>query len=394
MLNDTQIKHAKSKDRQYRLSDGNGLNILITPKGKKTWVYRYRFNGKENTATLGHYPAVSLLEARLKRAEARELLVQGIDPNAHHKQQKISSSISIGSSFNDMFNQWFELNKESWKPNYQQDLIKRSKKHLSPYIGNRNVSEITSQEMLGVFKVIESAGTIDTLHKVKGCASRVFRYCVGLGIIEHDPTRDLPNEIFKRKKVTHLAHITDPQAIGGLLRMIDEYQGTYQIENALKIAPYLFLRPGELAGLEWNEVDLKDKLIRINAKRMKMKTTHLVPLCPQVISLLENLKNIKTGSNFVFPSLRSSTRHISPESLRAGLRRMGISNEEMTTHGFRHMASTRLYELGYKGDVIERQLAHGERNKIKAAYNHAEHLKERRIMMNEWADYLDKLKNT
>jgi integrase len=246
--------------------------------------------------------------------------------------------------------------------------------------------------MLGVFKVIESAGTIDTLHKVKGCASRVFRYCVGLGIIEHDPTRDLPNEIFKRKKVTHLAHITDPQAIGGLLRMIDKYQGTYQIENALKIAPYLFLRPGELAGLEWNEVDLKDKLIRINAKRMKMKTTHLVPLCPQVISLLESLKNIKTGSDFVFPSLRSSTRHISPESLRAGLRRMGLSNEEMTTHGFRHMASTRLYELGYKGDVIERQLAHGERNKIKAAYNHAEHLEDRRVMMNEWADYLDKLK--
>ena len=394
MLNDTQIKHAKPKDRQYRLSDGNGLNILITPKGKKTWVYRYRFNGKENTATLGHYPSVSLLEARLKRAEARELLVQGIDPNAHYKQQKISSSISIGSSFNDMFNQWFELNKESWKPNYQQDLIKRSKKHLSPYIGNRNVSEITSQEMLGVFKIIESAGTIDTLHKVKGCASRVFRYCVGLGIIEHDPTRDLPNEIFKRKKVTHLAHITDPKEIGGLLRMIDEYQGTYQIENALKMAPYLFLRPGELAGLEWNEVDLKDKLIRINAKRMKMKTTHLVPLCPQVMSLLENLKNIKTGSGFVFPSLRSNARHISPESLRAGLRRMGISNEEMTTHGFRHMASTRLYELGYKGDVIERQLAHGERNKIKAAYNHAEHLEDRRVMMNEWANYLDNLKNS
>ncbi len=393
MLNDTKIKHAKPKEKQYRLSDGNGLNILITPKGKKTWVYRYRFNGKENTATFGHYPAVPLLEARLKRAEARELLVQGKDPNAYHKQQKISSSISLGSSFNDMFNQWFELNKESWKPNYQQDLIKRSKKHLSPYIGNRNVSEITSQEMLRVFKIIESAGTIDTLHKVKSCASRVFRYCVGLGIIEHDPTRDLPNEIFKRKKVTHLAHITDPKEIGGLLRMIDEYQGTYQIENALKIAPYLFLRPGELAGLEWNEVDLKDKLIRINAKRMKMKTTHLVPLCPQVISLLENLKNIKTGSNFVFPSLRSSTRHISPESLRAGLRRMGISNEEMTTHGFRHMASTRLYELGYKGDVIERQLAHGERNKIKAAYNHAEHLEDRRVMMNEWANYLDKLKN-
>ncbi len=392
MLNNTQIKHAKPKGRQYRLSDGNGLNILITPKGKKTWVYRYRFNGKENTATLGHYPAVPLQEARLKRAEARELLNQGIDPNAHHKQQKVRSSIAIGSTFNDMFNQWFELNKESWKPNYQQDLIKRSKKHLFPYIGNKQVGIITTQDMIEIFMIINNAGTIDTLHKVKGCASRVFRYCVALGMIDHDPTSSISNELFKRKKVTHLAHITDPKEIGGLLRMIDEYHGTYQIENALKIAPYVFLRPSELAGLEWNEVDFNDKLIRINAKRMKMKTTHLVPLCPQVISLLESLKNIKTGSDFVFPSLRTNTRHISPESLRAGLRRMGLSNDEMTTHGFRHMASTRLYELGYKGDVIERQLAHGERNKIKAAYNHAEHLEDRRVMMNEWADYLDKLK--
>jgi len=394
MLNNTQVKHAKPRDRQYRLSDGNGLNILITPKGKKTWIYRYRYNDKENTATLGHFPKVSLLEARLKRAEARELLNQGIDPNSHSKQQQNTSNTTTGGSFNEMFYQWFELNKDSWKENYQQDLIKRSKKHLFPYIGTRSVGEISTQEMLGVLRVIQSAGTIDTLHKVKGCASRVFRYCVGLGLIENDPTRDLPNDIFKRKKVTHLAHITEPRKIASLLRMIDGYQGSYQIEAALKIAPYVFLRPGELAGLEWNEIDFNDELIRINSKRMKMKTTHLVPLCPQVIEILKGVRMIKTGSDFVFPSLRSNKRHISPESLRAGLRRMGLTNEEMTTHGFRHMASTRLYELGYKGDVIERQLAHGERNKIKAAYNHAEYLGDRRIMMNEWADYLDDLKNS
>ncbi len=392
MLNDTQVKHAKPKDKKYRLGDGNGLNLIITPNGKKTWVYRYRFNGKENTATFGQYPDTPLLKARQKHTEARKLLKEGVDPNAHKKQEKIKSSLSMGSTFEEMFLQWFESNKDSWKENYQHDVLTRSKRHLFPYIGNRHVGDITAQEMLSVFKIIESAGTIDTLHKVKGNASRVFRFCVGIGMIGHDPTRDLPSEIFKRKKVKHLAHISDPKEIGGLLRMLDEYKGSYQIENALKIAPYVFLRPAELAGLEWSEVDFDDKLIRINANRMKMKTTHLVPLAPQVIAILEKVRSIKTNSKYVFPSPITGSRHISPESLRAGLRRMGLTNEEMTTHGFRHMASTRLYELGYKGDIIERQLAHGERNKIKAAYNHAEHLEDRRIMMNEWADYLDELR--
>ncbi len=392
MLNDTQVKYAKPKDKKYRLGDGNGLNLIITPNGKKTWVYRYRFNGKENSATFGQYPDVSLFEARQKHSEAKKFLKEGIDPNVHKKQEKIKFSIAMGSTFKEMFLQWFEHSKDAWKENYQHDVLTRSKKHLFPYIGNRHVGDITAQEMLGIFKIIESAGTIDTLHKVKGNASRVFRFCVGIGMIEHDPTRDLPSEIFKRKKVKHLAHISDPKEIGGLLRMLDKYKGSYQIENALKMAPYVFLRPSELAGLEWTEIDFNDKLIRINANRMKMKTTHLIPLAPQVLSILERVSSIKTNSKYVFPSPITGSRHISPESLRAGLRRMGLTNEEMTTHGFRHMASTRLYELGYKSDVIERQLAHGERNKIKAAYNHAEHLEDRRIMMNEWADYLDGLR--
>jgi integrase len=243
------------------------------------------------------------------------------------------------------------------------------------------------------FKIIENAGTIDTLYKVKGVASRVFRFCVGLGIIEHDPTRDLPSDIFKKRKVSNYAHISDPKEIGGLLRMIDQYKGTYQVRTALKIAPYVFLRPLELAELKWSEVDFKDKLIRIDAERMKMGKTHLVPLSNQVIKLLENIKNIETGSIYIFPSPKNSKSHISPESLRAGLRRMGFSNDEMTTHGFRHMASTRLHELGFNGDVIERQLAHGEPNKIKATYNHAQHLDKRKIMMSEWANYLDRLRD-
>jgi integrase len=303
------------------------------------------------------------------------------------------SSFDSGSpTFKEIFLQWFDNNKDNWKPNYQNDIIKRCDRHIFPYIGEKSINGIDPQEMIKVFKIIESAGTIDTLNKVKGCASRVFRYAVGIGVINSNPIRDISTDIFKKKKVKHLAHITDPKEIGAMLRMISEYKGSYQVENALKIAPYVFLRPGELAGLTWNEVDLNDNLIRINANRMKMNRTHLVPLCPQVISLLKSIKHIKTGSEFVFPSLRSSSRHISPESLRAGLRRLGLTNDEMTTHGFRHMASTRLYELGFRGEVIERQLAHSERNKIKAAYNHAEYLDERKDMMNKYANYLDSLR--
>ena len=400
MLTDTKIKTLKPKEKRFRIADSNGLVLEVKPNGAKYWRYRYRFGGKANMIGLGEYPIVSLAKARRSRDEYKALIHEGINPSEYKKEIKAekqaSKLVSRGNkakTFNDMFFDWYEHNQEYWKPNYCKDILKRATKHLFPYIGDKPVGSITPQEMLRIFKIIENAGTIDTLYKVKGVASRVFRFCVGLGVIEHDPTRDLPSDIFKKRKVKHLAHITDPKEIGGLLRMIDNYKGTYQVGTALKIAPYVFLRPLELAGLKWSEVDFKDKLIRIGAERMKMGEPHLVPLCDQVIELLESIKDIETGGDFVFPSIRSGKRHISPESLRAGLRRIGLTNDEMTTHGFRHMASTRLYELGFNGDVIERQLAHGERNKIKAAYNHAQHLSERKTMMGEWANYLDRLRD-
>ena len=396
MLTDTKIKALKPKNKIYRVSDSHGLVLEVKPSGTKYWRYRYRFETKANMIGMGEYPIISLAQARQNRDKYKALLYQGINPSAYKKEikaEKTAKKISEQSTFSKMFFDWYEHNQEFWKPNYRKDIIKRTTKHLLPYIGDTPIESINSKEMLRIFKIIESAGTIDTLYKVKGVASRVFRFCVGLGIIEHDPTRDLPSDIFKKRKVSNYAHISNPKEIGGLLRMIDQYKGTYQVGTALKIAPYVFLRPLELAGLKWSEVDFKDRLIRIDAERMKMGETHLVPLSNQVIKLLENIKNIETGSIYIFPSPTTSKRHISPESLRAGLRRMGLSNDEMTTHGFRHMASTRLYELGFNGDVIERQLAHGERNKIKATYNHAQHLDKRRIMMNEWANYLDKLRD-
>jgi integrase len=396
MLTDTKIKTLKPKDKRYRIADANGLVLEVKPNGAKYWRYRYRFEGKANMISIGEYPFITLAQARQNRDKYKSLLNQSINPSAYKKEikaEKAANKISEQSTFNKMFCDWYEHNQENWKPNYRKDILKRTAKHLLPYIGDKPIKSINSKEMLRVFKIIESAGTIDTLYKVKGVASRVFRFCVGLGIIEHDPTRDLPSDIFKKRKVSNYAYISDPKEIGGLLRMIDHYKGTYQVGTALKIAPYVFLRPLELAGLKWGEVDFTDKLIRIDSERMKMGEPHIVPMSSQVIKLLESIKDIETGSIFVFPSPATTKRHISPESLRAGLRRMGLSSDEMTTHGFRHMASTRLYELGFNGDVIERQLAHGERNKIKATYNHAQYLKGRKIIMDEWANYLDKLRD-
>ncbi|MBW5290682.1 MAG: Integrase [Candidatus Ruthia sp. Asou_11_S2] len=394
MLNELRIKNLKPKDKFYRITDSHGLRLEITPKGIKHWRYRYKFNGKETMLAMGKYPVVSLSEARKNRDSYRLLLDQGLNPNTVKNQEKIANIKREleSKSFSEIFYEWHNQNKTVWSLKHTNKVLKQYEKHLLPYVGKTNVIDLEPQNLLVVFRRIEANGTIKTLQKVKSHASRVFRYYVGIGIIKYDPTRDLPGNIFKKAKTNHYATITDPKEIGGLLRMIDVYQGSYQIETALKIAPYLFLRPNELAGLRWNEIDFNNKLIRISASRMKTNVSHIVPLCTQVVDLLKNIKTINSDSDFVFPSIRDKTRQISPESLRAGLRRIGLTKDEITTHGFRHMASTRLYEMGFKSDIIEHQLAHAECNKVKAAYNHAEYLDERTAMMQKWADYLGRLK--
>ncbi|MCS5622471.1 MAG: integrase arm-type DNA-binding domain-containing protein, partial [Candidatus Marinimicrobia bacterium] len=334
-LTTTQIRNAKPSPngKPNKLGDGFGLYCIVT-KTSKTWVYRYkRPNGKETIATFGKFPDMTLQQAREARFSARKMLTEGIDPNTNQKEKKLSAQNTNTPTFKDMFNQWYNNNKDNWKPNYQSDIVRRCERHIFPHIGNKPISGIDIREMIKVFQVLSDAGTIDTLDKVKGVSSRVFKYAVGMGIIDSDPTRDISADLFKKKKTKHLAHITDPKEIGGLLRMIDEYKGSYQVENALKIAPYVFLRPNELAGLEWKEVDFDNNIIRIDPMRMKMKTTHLVPLCGQVLEILNSLKLIENNSKYVFPGDRSNTRHMSPESLRSGLRRLGVSKEEMTTHG-------------------------------------------------------------
>ena len=386
MLTNTQIKNLKPNGKLYRELDSLGLYIEVNKSGSKTWRQRFYINGKENMLTLGAYPDVSLLDARQARDHNKQLIKLDIDPSKLGQDNTQTS----GETFTDMFNVWHKHMYDSWDEKYAEDVIQRSKRYLLPYIGSKKIDSITSKDMLTLFKSIEKRGVIDTLHKIKGIASRIFRHSVGMGVIESDPTRDLPSDIFKKKKTKHYSTITDPREIGGLLRMLDTYKWSPDVAAALKLAPHLFLRPAELAGLTWKEVDFDDNIIRIAPERMKMKRTHLVPMSKQVSFMLSS---IKTSNDFVFSSPRGKSRHINPESLRAGLRRLGLTNDDLTTHGFRHMASTRLNELGFNSDVIERQLAHCETNKVKAAYNHAEHLIERKKMMQHWSDYLDKLKN-
>ena len=387
MLTNTQIKNLKPNGKLYRELDSLGLYIEVNKSGSKTWRQRFYINGKENMLTLGAYPDVSLLDARQARDHNKQLIKLDIDPSKLGQDNTQTS----GETFTDMFNVWHKHMYDSWDEKYAEDVIQRSKRYLLPYIGSKKIDSITSKDMLTLFKSIEKRGVIDTLHKIKGIASRVFRHSVGMGVIESDPTRDLPSDIFKKKKTKHYSTITDPREIGGLLRMLDTYKWSPDVAAALKLAPHLFLRPAELAGLTWKEVDFDDNIIRITPERMKMKRTHLVPMSKQVSFMLSS---IKTSNDFVFSSPRGKSRHINPESLRAGLRRLGLTNDDLTTHGFRHMASTRLNELGFNSNVIERQLAHCEANKVKAAYNHAEYLQERTKMMQHWSDYLDKLKNS
>ena len=286
-----------------------------------------------------------------------------------------------------------ELHSDNHSDNYKKELNKRANKHLIPYIGKKPVANITPQQMIEILKRIEILGLLETLRKIKAIASQVFRYCVGVGVLDSDPTRDIPTNIFKKQTVKNYATITDPKQIGILLNDIDNYVGTFNTIQALKLAPLIFLRPTELASLKWEYIDWDNEQIKLPPEVMKMNTAHIVPLSKQSIKILRLSQSVEINSPFIFPStLSPKIRHITAESLRGGLRRMGYTNEQITTHGFRGMASTLLHEQGYNTDYIERQLAHQERNKIKGAYNHAEHLIERKQMMNDWADYLDTLK--
>ena len=390
MLNDTQLRNLRPKDKLYRVSDSHGLCIEINPNGSKLWRHRYRFNNNATMMALGAYPEISLLDARQTRDKNKQLLKQGLNP----KQPKIDNyrDNPDGISFKGMFLNWINNKKDEWTPGYAEDTLQRGSSYLLPTIGQMPIDEISSSDMLKLLLEIQDKGLLDTLQKVKVIANGVFSHSVGMGIISVNPVRDLPNDIFQKKPIKHHATITDPNEIGLLLNMLDNHIGSDEVNAALTIAPHVFLRPGELTGLLWSEVDFQASLIHINAERMQTKKVHLVPMSTQVFATLKNLSLINTGSDYVFPTPRNRNANITTNALLVAIRSLGIDKFTFTTHGFRSMASTRLNELGYRTDVIELQLAHTQSNTARTVYNHNEHLEERRTMMQDWSDYLTKLK--
>lgn len=389
-LTDTAIRAAKPQDKQYKLTDEKGMYLLVNNAGKY-FRLDYRFAGKRKTLALGVYPDVKLVEAREKRDTAKKMIANGIDPAQTRKVQKSIQIEQAENSFEAVAREWHGKFSPNWAASHATKIIRRFELYIFPWLGSRPIAEISPPELLAVLRKIEGKGILETAHRAQQNCGQVFRYAIATGRAERDPSADLRGALTPAKH-ERMATITEPKKIGELLRAIDGYEGTPVAKCALKLAPFVFVRPGELRHAEWSEIDLDSAEWRIPAEKMKMKDPHIVPLSSQAIEVLTEILPITGKGRYVFPSVRTNARPMSENTVLAALRRMGFAKEEMSGHGFRAMASTVLHEQGWPSDVIERQLAHAERNSIKAAYNHAQHLPERRKMLQSWADYLDKLR--
>lgn len=386
-LTELEIRSAKANEKPIKLFDGSGLYLLVQPSGGRWWRFKYRFQGKERELSLGVYPEVSLKLARERREEARRTVAQGLDPSAERKAAKEARQVT----FELIAEEWLALQAKKLAPITYDKARWMLSTFIYPRLGSRPIAEITAPELLAALRVIEARGTHETAHRTKQRVGQVFRYAIATGRAERDISVDLRGALAPVVTKNHAA-IIDPIAIGHLLRAIDGYSGQPVTQAALKLAPLVFVRPGELRHAEWSEINLDAAEWRIPASRMKMRDAHVVPLARQAFEILQNLRPLTGRSMYVFPSLRSKDRPMSENTINAALRRLGYGQEEMTGHGFRAMASTCLNEQGWNPDLIELQLAHAERNKVRAAYNRSTRLQDRRQMMQAWADYLDTLR--
>jgi integrase len=388
-LTEFAVRAAKPAAKDTKVFDERGLYLLMCANGSKLWRLKYRFSGREKLLSLGAYPDVGLKGARDAREEARKLLATGVDPSSQRKLEKIAQ----GNTFEAVAREWVSIQEKTLSASTLSRERSRLERFIFPHLGGRPIAQITPAEFLGVLKRIELRGTNDSAHRTRSICSRVLRYAVATGRAERDCTADLRGAL-PPVSGGHFAAITEPAKIGELLRAIDGYIGQPSTAYALRLAPYVFVRPGELRQATWSEFDLKSAEWRIPAERMKAGEPHLVPLSRQALQLLRHLQPITGHGRYLFSSLRSTARPISDNTINAALRRLGYSGEEMTGHGFRSMASTALNEQGWHPDLIELQLAHAERNKVRGAYNRAQRLAERRQMMQAWADYLDRLRSS
>jgi integrase len=388
MLTDTELKALRTRDRPYKRSDARGLYVIVNPDGARWWRFRYRVGGREKLISLGTYPDTSLKLAREKRDDARRDLAAGIDPSA----QRLAAKMAAADTFEAIGREWLKVQ----EPKLSAATLAKAEWILTtfvfPHIGSRPIGEIEATDVLRLLRRVESRDKHETAHRTRQRCSQIFRFAVASGRARRDVTVDLRGAL-AAVKTESLAAIVEPARIGELLRAIDGYQGHPAVTAALKLAPYVFVRPGELRAAEWSEIDVADSAWRIPAERMKTKSPHVVPLAKQALDIIEELRLVTGGGRFLFPSLRTVARCMSENAITAALRRLGYSGDEMTWHGFRSMASTRLNELGFAPDMIELQLAHKERDKVRAAYNRAERLADRRSMMQQWADHLDGLRS-
>jgi integrase len=390
MLTDARVRNAKPNVRPIKLSDAGGLHLLIQPHGSKLWRMAYRFDGKQKALALGVYPIVTLQEAREQRDAAKRLLAKGTDPSARRRLEKQTAAAN---TFKAVAEEVLgKLEKEGRAPQTLEKL-RWLLNFAYPSIGERRVAEIAAPELLSVLRKVEARGRYETARRLRSTCGMVFRYAIATGRAERDPSTDLRGAL-TAPKVSHRSAIVDPTGIGALLRAIEGFDGQPTTRAALRLAPLVFVRPGELRHAEWVEIDLQAAEWRIPVAKMKMRRPHRVPLSRQALAIICELQRISGNGRWLFPSVRSLARPISENTLNAALRRLGYGPEQMTTHGFRAMASTRLNEIGrWNPDAIERQLAHQEPDDVRRAYIHAaEYWPERVKMMQAWADYLDKLR--
>jgi integrase len=394
-LTDTQLRGLKPVEKPKKFADGGGLYLLLTPSGGRLWRLDYRHGGLRKTLALGSYPAVSLKEVRTRRAEAKLQLAQGTDPAAHKQAAKVEAQARLENTFERISEQWLERFKTAWSPSVKRAKKSRFERYVLPFIGGKQIDEITVADVRSVLQRILDIGSPTAARSALQDVSNVFRFGIARGLVQFDIAAGLRGSL-PPIRTRHFPAITEPRRVGELMRAICTFPGNKLIGLALRMVALTMVRSNELRKAEWSEIDFENSVWRIPAGRMKKGRAHIVPLSRQALELFREVRRFTGHCEHVFPALQSNGKRdacLSDASLLAGLRRLGYGPDEMTCHGFRSMASTLLNERGYRSDLIERQLAHCESSDVRAAYNHAEYLTERRAMLQEYADFLDVLRD-
>jgi len=388
-LTDTGIKKAKTMEKAYSLNDGGGLYLWITPAGGRLWRWAYRFDRKEKLMSLGKYPDVSLAQARERHSDARKLLASAIDPMAQRKAEKTAERAAVDNSFQSVAARWLEHWQEGKSQRHVDYVKRRMDADILPCLGSRPIAEIEAPELVAMANAIQDRGARDIAKRALETVGQVFRYSIAHGFSKRNPASEIrPSDILKSARKTNYARV-DARELPELLRGIEVYPGTHVTRLAMKLLAMTFVRTSELIQAKWAEFDLEAARWYVPAKRMKMRTPHIVPLAAQAVEALEMLCTLTGASEWLFPGDRNSNKPMSNNTILKALERMGYKGR-MTGHGFRGLASTILHEQGYAHEHIELQLAHAPRNAVSAAYNHALYLEQRAKMMQDWADFLER----